>query len=131
MHRTFKRIVAVLLAAASIATPTRAWASGPCSTYGQVASHATGGDWVGGLLVYQSVGTVTRHADGSSTSSSSTSGGSVDIPEIGGASGSSTSTTVMTQTGTTTTTQEPVGIYAMNDGSMYEINCITGESTRV
>jgi hypothetical protein len=133
MRGTMKKFIATMLAAIVVAAPAKAWAydySPKCDSYDQVASNATGGDWVGGLLMFEAMATVVRPGETTTTTTSTTTTGSI------GASGTSAgvSTTVTTTTTTTTsstTTQEPVGYYAMNDGSVYMINCITGESKKL
>ena len=134
MRKTLRRIVAAV-AAAMIAAPaqaqSRASADEYCTTYKQVASHATGGDWVGGTLVYETTGTVSRSGPTNTTTVTSSTTISAGLPVGASGSVSTTVTTTMAQDGSTFTTQEPIGIYAMNDGSMYEIDCVTGESRRI
>lgn len=128
MHKSMKKVVATLLAAVTFAAPMTAVAeeAGQCDRYEQVESNATGGDYVGGILVYETTATVTRSAP-TTTVTTSTSG-TVGVPGTGG---TSTVTTTTTQPGSTVSTPEPVGYYAMNDGSIYQINCVTGESTQL
>src|SRR5262245_49559961 len=63
MRKTMKRFVATLLAAITVAAPATARAdimdlTKYCSSYDQVESNSTGGDYVGGRLVYESMGSV-------------------------------------------------------------------------
>jgi hypothetical protein len=128
MHKVMRKLVATMLAAITIAAPATALADdgGYCSSYDQVRSNSTGGDYVGGILFYETMGTVTRYQP--TTTSTTTTTGSAGIPGTGtSVSGSSTTT----QQGQTTSTQEPFGYYAMNDGSIWMINCVTGEETRI
>ena len=117
-HGKAKRIVAALVGVAMVTAPVSAWAGEYCSTYDQVASHATGGDWVGGILSYETMGNVTRN-DGGSSVSVSVSGGGV------------TTTVTATQPGNITTTQEPIGTYNMNDGTVWQVNCLSGAATKI
>lgn len=128
MQGKAKRIVAALVGVAMITTPaSSAWAGEYCSTYGQVESHATGGDYVGGILAYETMGTVTR-SDGSTSTTVTTS----STISIAPSSGVTTTVTSTTTSGTTTTsTQEPIGVYNMNDGTVWEINCLTGATRKV
>jgi hypothetical protein len=113
-----RRIVAALVGVAMLAAPGSAWAGEYCSTYDQVASHATGGDYVGGILSYETMGSVARN-DGGTTVSVSISGGGV------------TTTVTASSPGNITTTQEPIGTYNMNDGTVWQVNCLTGAATKV
>jgi hypothetical protein len=127
MHRVMKKLVATMLAAVTIAAPATALADdGKCSTYDQVSSNSTGGDYVGGILVYETTATVSRTEPTTTTTTTTTV--NAGIPGTGG---SSTSTTTTTNTGSTTETQEPVGYYAMNDGSIWQIKCVTGEEKKL
>jgi hypothetical protein len=122
-----KKLVATMLAAATIGAPATALAdAGQCSSYDQVSSNATGGDYVGGRLFYESEGEVTR--SNPTTTTTTTTSGSAGIPGTGA---TVTSTTTTTQSGSSTTTQEPIGYYAMNDGTIWTINCVTGEERKV
>ena len=118
------RIVAALVGVVMVTAPATAWADPGadgqdyCATYAQVASHSTGGDYVGGILSYEVMGTVSRPEGGSTVA---------DGVNIGGV----TTTVTMTSPGTTTTTQEPIGTYNMNDGTVWQVNCLTGASTKV
>jgi hypothetical protein len=131
MRTTFRKIVATALAA-TIATPVAAWAEeGPnCSRFEQVESDATGGDWVGGLLMYETTGSVSRSDNGTTTTTTTTTTTQVGVPGTNSG-GSVTVTHQSNQPSTTITTQEPFGYYAMNDGSVYQINCVTGESRQL
>jgi hypothetical protein len=129
MHKVLKKLVATMVAAATIAAPATALAEeeGPkCSSYDQVSSNSTGGDYVGGTLIYETTATVSRTE--TTITTSSTTSASAGIPGTG----TSTSvTTTRTEAGTTTTAPEPVGYYAMNDGSIWRINCLTNEETKI
>ena len=129
MHKVMKKLVATMLAAVTIAAPATALAdddAGKCSTYDQVNSKATGGDYVGGILIYETTATVTRSEPTTTTTTTTTV--TAGIPGTGG---STTSTTTTTQQGTTTASQDPVGYYSMNDGSIWQINCATGEEKKI
>lgn len=127
MHKVMKKLVATLLAAITVAAPATAIAdSGYCSSYDQVHSNSTGGDYVGGTLFYESMTTVTRSDATVTTTVSSTATGG--IPGTGA---SVTQTTTTTTEGQSRASQEPVGYYAMNDGSIWTINCVTGEERRI
>jgi hypothetical protein len=128
MHRVMKKLVATMLAAVAIAAPATALADdgGECASYDQVKSSSTGGDYVGGRLIYESEGSVTRSEPTTTTTTTTT--GSAGVPGTGT---SITSTTTTTQPGTSTTTQEPIGYYAMNDGTIWTINCVTGDEKKV
>ncbi|HYV97379.1 MAG TPA: hypothetical protein VE967_08010 [Gemmatimonadaceae bacterium] len=136
MRSILKRLVATVMAAVVFASPVKAWAdmdpsaSAACSTYRQVESNATGGDYVGGILFYETEGTVSRTQPSTTTTSTTSSTATLGAGGSG-ASTTVTTTTTTTQPGNTTTTKEPIGFYAMNDGSIYEINCVTGESKKV
>lgn len=133
MRWTFKRIVACAVGTAMFVTPVAAWAdpSGTyCSSYAQVESNATGGSYVGGKLTYETMGNVSRSDPSTTTTVTQTGTGSVTVG-AGTGTVTTTTTTTTTQAGNTTTTQEPIGFYQMNDGSIYEINCITGDSRKV
>jgi hypothetical protein len=124
MQGKAKRIIAALVGVAMVTAPVSAWAGEYCSTYHQVASHNTGGDWVGGILAYESWASVTR-SDVSTTNTVTTTIG------LAGGLGSTTVTSTTTQSGNSTTTQEPIGIYNMNDGTVWEVNCLTGASRQI
>jgi hypothetical protein len=130
MRKTFKRIVAAMLAAVTIGTPSTMWAGEYCSTGAMVKSHATGGDYIAGILVYETMGTVTRSGPGGSSTTTTSTTGQVGVPGTGASGTITTSQTTVMPT-TVVTTQEPIGIYAMNDGSLYEIDCATGQSTKI
>ena len=134
MRMKFKRIVAALVSVTMVATPVTAWADKPgqdyCSTYSQVQSNATGGDYVGGLLMYETTGSVRRDGQSTTTTTTESVGGSLGAPGSGGTA-TYTTTVATTQTGTSVTTSEPIGFYSMNDGSVYEVNCLTGSSQKV
>jgi hypothetical protein len=118
-HGKARRIVAALVGAAMLTAPASAWAGDYCSTYHQVASHSTGGDYVGGLLSYETMGSVTRND-----------GGETVAVTLG--SGTPVATTItVTSPGDITTTQEPIGTYDMNDGTVWQVNCLTGAATKV
>jgi hypothetical protein len=128
MHRVMKKLVATMLAAVTVAAPATALAedSGECSSYDQVHSNSTGGDYVGGTLIYETTATVARTESSITTTSTTTV--SAGIPGTGA---STTVTTTKSDGSTTTTTQEPVGYYAMNDGSIWRINCLTDEEKKI
>jgi hypothetical protein len=134
MRKTCKRLVAAILAATTIAAPAKAWAdpdvAPSCSTYDQVESNSTGGDYVGGILIYETEGTVSRSEPAKTTTATTTTSTQVGVPGSG-VTGTVTVTTSTTQPGTVTTTKEPIGYYAMNDGTVYQINCLTGEFKKV
>lgn len=134
MRRMIKRIVAALLGAVTIATPSTAMAEEAgkwCSTYAQVESNATGGSYVGGKLIFEVMATVTRTTPTITTSTTTTQNLGVGVP--GGPSAGTTQTTTVTtiQTGEAVTAEEPFGYYAMNDGSVYQINCLTGDANQI
>jgi hypothetical protein len=129
MQRVLKKLVATMLAAVTIAAPATALAEeddGKCRSYEQVNSSSTGGDYVGGILFYETMATVTRSEP--TTTTTTTTSVTAGIPGTG-AGGSTTTTT--TQPGATTATQEPVGYYSMNDGSIWTINCVTDEEKKI
>jgi hypothetical protein len=136
MRRSIRRIVAALAGAATIATPATAWADTKpgqkfCPTYTQVESNATGGQYVGGILIYETMGSVTRNDGQTNTSVSTTSGATAGVPNV--ASGSATTTVTVTTEGESSsiTAEEPIGYYRMNDGSVYQINCLTGDGDQI
>ena len=132
MQGKAKRIVAALVGVAMTIAPVSAWADPSadgqdyCATYAQVASHATGGDYVGGILSYEGMGNVSRSEP--STTSTVTTTVTIGAPGNGT---STTITTTTTQPGNVTTTQEPIGTYNMNDGTVWEVNCLTGAAHKV
>jgi hypothetical protein len=130
MRRTLKRIVATMLAAAVVGAPVSASAGDYCATGTLVRSHATGGDYIAGLLIYETMGSVEREHPGPTTTTTVTSSTEVGV---GGTGITTTVSTTRTLTAETTVigTEEPIGYYAMNDGSVYQINCLTGESYKV
>jgi hypothetical protein len=125
----FKRSVAALVGVAMVATPSRLWAddrnTSPCPTFYQVASHATGGDWIAGILTYVDWGSVARSDNTTSTTTTTSTTGSLGVVAVASESMTTSVTVTTTQTGSTTTTQEPIGFYNMNDGSTWQINCIS------
>lgn len=132
MRRRFRRCVAALVGAVMVATPGRVWAqsSFQCPTFKMVASHSTGGDWIAGLLMYQTDGSVTRTEATTSTTTTTSSNESVNSPIAAASVGASTTVTT-TNTGGTVTTKEPFGYYAMNDGTTWQINCLNGEGRQI
>ena len=130
MRQAFKRFVATLVAAVTIATPGTVWAGDYCATYAQVKSHTTGGDYVGGILSYETMGSVARSEGSTSTTSTYTTTAQVGS-QGSGALVTMTTTETRTEPGNTVTTDEPIGYYEMNDGSMYQINCVTGEYKKI
>jgi hypothetical protein len=136
MRRTFRRVVGALLGAATLATPATALADGKpgqqfCPTFKQVESDATGGQYVGGILIYETMGSVTRTSDVTTTTVSTTTGTEVGVENVASA-GSTTTVSVSTTEGTATTmADEPIGYYQMNDGSVYQVNCVTGQGEKV
>jgi hypothetical protein len=133
MRQVLRKLVATLVAAVTIATPARALADEAgkyCTTFEQVESNATGGDYVGGLLIYETMGTVARSSEGTTTTTTISASGTAGIPGSGVTTSGSTSTTTVAPM-STVTTEEPIGYYKMNDGSIYQINCLTGESTQL
>ena len=132
MRKTLKRTVAMVLAAVTLGAPATAWADagGYCSTGAMVKSHATGGDYIAGILIYETMGTVARVEPSSSSTTTTSVTSQVGVPGTG-AGGTVTTTQTNTNGSITTTTQEPVGFYAMNDGSLYEIDCVTGQATKI
>ena len=129
MRKTFKRFVATMLAAAIVGAPASAWAGDYCPTGKLVESHATGGDYIAGLLIYETMGTVSRQSSIETTTTTVTTSMQVGVPGTGATTTVTETQTVMAET-STNQTPEPLGFYAMNDGSMYEINCVTGENQR-
>lgn len=129
MRMMWKRATAALVAV-SLATPVSVWGdeAGYCPDYKQVASNATGGDWVAGRLMYETMGSITREEEKVTTTTTTTSGAGVNGGVVS-ASGSTSTTVTVHSSSETTTAQEPLGYYAMNDGSVYQINCITGKAT--
>ena len=134
MRREFKRVLAALLGATMITPGTALADKKPgqnfCPTYDQVESDATGGSYVGGILMYETMGEVTRDGDKTTTTTTTTTSAQVGVPGTG-ATSTVTVTVATTESEPTTTTQAPIGFYKMNDGSTYEINCITGENKKV
>jgi hypothetical protein len=130
MRKTLKRIIATMLAAVTIGTPATAWGGDYCATGTLVKSHATGGDYVAGILIYETMGSVARSESGGSSTSTASATGQLGVPGTG-AGGTVTTSQTTTRPTTTVTTEEPIGFYAMNDGSVYEINCVTGEARQV
>jgi hypothetical protein len=133
MRPMMKRIVAALLGAVTIATPATALAEEGkwCSTYAQVESNATGGSYVGGILVYEVMATVTRTTPTVTTTTTTTSNVGAGIPGGPSAGTAQTITITTSQPGEAISVEEPVGYYAMNDGSVYQINCLTGDAFKV
>ena len=130
MRPKFKRFVAVLVGAVTLATPGTVWAGQYCPTYAQVSSGSTGGSYVGGILIYETMATITTASPTVATTTTVSATGEVGVP--GTSAGGTTGTSVtITQPGTIQSVQQPVGYYQMNDGSVYEINCITGDYTQV
>jgi hypothetical protein len=130
MRPRFKRIVAALMGAVSLATPGTVWAGEYCPTYAQVASSSTGGSYVGGILMYETTATYETKDPTISTTTTVETTGSVGVPGTS-AGGTTVISTTVIEEGETKTIQQPVGYYQMNDGSIYEINCITGAYTQV
>jgi hypothetical protein len=128
MRKLVKRTMAALTAVV-LAVPVSLWGeeAGYCRDYRQVASNATGGDWVAGRLMYETMGAVERTTEEVTVTTTTTTSAGVNTRVVSASGTTTTSTTTKNET-TTTTTEEPVGYYAMNDGSVYQINCITGES---
>jgi hypothetical protein len=136
-----KRAVAALLAATTLVSPLRVWAedyeyfmeedsSGLCSRYAQVKSNATGGDYVGGTLKYETLMTTTTKDPSTTVTTSTTTGIQIGIP--GDNLTTTTTVTVTTVTdGATKSYSHPVGYYTMNDGSTYLIDCITGDAKKL
>lgn len=135
MHRNVKRIIAAFVGGAMLATPAGAWAEKPgqdfCSTYDQVSSNATGGSYVGGILIYETTGSVQRSPGATTTTTTTSTTTTVSINGSGGSATTTVTTANTVPNGPTVTTDEPVGFYRMNDGSTYEINCLTGENRQV
>lgn len=130
MRPNLKRFVAALVGAATLLTPVSAFAGDYCSTYAQVESKASGGQFVGGLLMYETMGTVTRHGDDVTVTTTTSSTAELGIPGSSAGNTVTISTTVNTP-GTIVVTQEPIGYYQMNDGSVYQIRCLTGNAEKV
>jgi hypothetical protein len=76
------------------------------------------------------MGTVESSTPTTSTTTTVSTSGEVGIPGTSAGSTTMISTTV-TYEGETKTLQQPFGYYQMNDGSIYEINCLTGAYTQV
>ena len=127
MRKTMKRLVAAMCGVVTMAAPGMAWAEVPCSTYFQVKSTATGGEYVGGLLFSEGEKHLTISYNKSSTGTTT----ATVTSEVG-----TSGATVTGEAGTTTTTELAaevvvsgtynVGVYKMNDGSTWLVNCDTG-----
>jgi hypothetical protein len=128
MQRVLRKFAATMAAAITVAAPATALADDApaCGSYDQVSSSSTGGDYVGGTLLYETMATVTRYEP--TVTTTSTTSGSAGVPGTGT---TVTVTLTTSQPGTSTSAEEPVGYYAMNDGSVWTINCVTGEERKV
>lgn len=130
MRPKFKRFVAALVGVATLMSPVTVFAGEYCSTYAQVESGSGGGQFVGGVLMYESLGTYTRSQPTTSVTTTTTANAQVGTSGTHAGNTVTISTTITTP-GESLVIQQPVGYYAMNDGSVYEINCITGEETKI
>ena len=136
MRRRFKRVVAALIGGAMLVTPATALADAKpgqkfCPTYKQIESTATGGSYIAGILLYETMGKVSRTADRQTTTVSTTTSGELGVPKVVSTE-TSTTVAVTTEEGSiTTTADEPIGYYQMNDGSVYQVNCVTGQAEQV
>ena len=124
MHKVTKRFVAVLCGIATLVGPTTALAEGFCTTYLQVQSTTTGGEYIAGLLTGETTREVVTVRTLNTTVGSEINGGGVVVK-------ASTSGTVGTVDTVTTTETFDVGYYKMNDGSVWEVNCDRGDTRRV
>jgi hypothetical protein len=127
MRTTVKRFVAAVCGVVTTAAPGMAWAEKPCPTYFQVQSTATGGEFVGGLLFSESSRELTELRT-TTTTTTATASGETEIKLPGGSastSGTITKTVVEDQTTTVSGTHN-VGVYKMNDGSTWLVNCDQG-----
>jgi hypothetical protein len=80
--------------------------------------------------MYETTAQIGRSEPTTSITVSSTTSSSLGVP--GSSVGTTTTiSTTTTQQGGVVTAEEPVGYYTMNDGSVYQINCITGEAIQV
>jgi hypothetical protein len=126
MHKLTKKFVAILCGIATLVGPTTALAEGTgfCTTYMQVRSNGTGGEYVGGLLKGETERTETREYYINTTVESEVNGGGVVVT-------ASTSGSVGSGEKITRSETFDIGYYEMNDGSLWEVNCDTGAKARV
>jgi hypothetical protein len=124
MRTTVKRFVAAVCGVVTTAAPGMAWAEKPCPTYFQVQSTATGGEFVGGLLFSESSRTLTDEKSKTTTTSlTANTETEIKLP-VGSVSGGGTvTTTVVEEEKSTLTGTFNVGVYKMNDGSTWLVNC--------
>ena len=136
MRRSFKRVVAALIGGAMLVTPATALADAKpgqkfCPTYKQIESTATGGSYIAGILLYETMGSVERTNEQRSTTVSTTTSGELGVPRVASTETSTTVAVTTEEATITTTADEPIGYYQMNDGSVYQVNCITNKSEQV
>ena len=127
MRNSVQRVFAVICGVVTVGMPAVAAAEVPCPTYFQVKSNATGGEYVGGLLYSESSKTVSLESEKITTTSVSASAETEVKYPVGSVSGggSLTSTTVEKETYTVTGDYN-VGVYKMNDGTTWLVNCDIG-----
>jgi hypothetical protein len=80
--------------------------------------------------MYETMAEVTREGRRTTTATGTTTGGQIGVPGTGG-NASITVTVTISESEPTISAQEPVGYYKMNDGSVYQINCLTGETNKI
>ncbi|HKS07834.1 MAG TPA: hypothetical protein VJR92_16140 [Gemmatimonadaceae bacterium] len=119
-----------------VITPATAFADAKpgqqfCPTYKQVESTATGGQYVGGILLYETMGTVTRIQPSQTTTVSVSSETELGVPQVVSSGATTTVSVATTGPSGSVTTEEPIGFYQMNDGTVYQINCLTGDAHKV
>jgi hypothetical protein len=125
MHKLTKKFVAILCGIATLVGPSTALAEGTgfCTTYMQVRSGSTGGEYVGGLLKGQIERETVTERYLNSTVESEINGGGVVVKASSGGSISSGDKMTITET-------FDIGFYQMNDGSVWEVNCDNGDIRR-
>jgi hypothetical protein len=124
MRNNVKRVVAAVCGLVTVLGPAVAVAAVPCPTYFQVTSGATGGEFVGGLLFSESERDLSRtYGEKSITTATLSAETEVKYP-VGSVSGGGTATTTTEKSDFTTVTGSyNVGVYKMNDGSTWLVNC--------
>jgi hypothetical protein len=126
MRNSMQRVFAVICGVVTVGMPAVAAAEVPCPTYFQVQSSNGGGEWVGGILFSEStleLSLVTNETKTTTTSGSLET--EVKYP-TGSLSGSgSHSTTTIKESKTVVSGEFNVGVYKMNDGTTWLVNCDT------
>ncbi len=127
MRTSVKRFVAAVCGAVTMVAPGMAGAEVPCQSYFQVKSNATGGDFVGGLLFSEGEKEVTI-SQTSGASGSTTTSVSSELSGPGAKLSGDASSTTSASSGANVVVSGSynVGVYKMNDGSTWLVNCDTG-----